>query len=145
MSVSLGVGPGTFRPVETERVEDHRMHEEPLEITAASAGAINRARAEARRITAVGTTSLRALEAAALPSGRVRALSGRTGLFLIPGARIRTVDRLLTNFHQPRSTLLALVAAFAGPERALAACREGVARGYRLFSYGDAMLIERAP
>lgn len=141
--VALGVGPGTFRPIETDRVEDHRMHDEPVEISGEAAEAVNAARAEGRCVTAVGTTSLRALEAAASSGGIVRSTRGRTGLFLLPGARLRTADRLLTNFHQPRSTLLALVAAFAGTTRALEAHREAIARGYRLFSYGDAMLVDR--
>jgi S-adenosylmethionine:tRNA ribosyltransferase-isomerase len=144
VAVSLGVGPGTFRPIESDDVEDHRMHEEPLRVGAEAASAVNDALAAGRRVTAVGTTSLRALEAATTPAGRVRAVEGRTGLFLVPGARIRTATRILTNFHQPCSTLLALVAAFAGTDRALEAHRTGVARGYRLFSYGDAMLVDRA-
>ena len=94
-------------------------------------------------MTAVGTTTLRALEAAATPAGRVRAGRARTGLFLLPGCAYRTADRLFTNFHQPRSTLLALVQGFAGGERVRSAYEEAVAAGYRLFSYGDAMLLER--
>ena len=143
--VGLGVGPGTFRPIESERVEDHRMHEESFETGDEAAGLVNRALAEGRRVTAVGTTSLRAVEAAATPSGRVRAVRASTGMFFVPGCRFRVVTRLLTNFHRPQSTLLALVAAFAGTERALLIHREGVARGYRLFSYGDATLVDRAP
>jgi len=120
------------------------MHDEPFAVPEASAAAVNEARAAGRRVTAVGTTALRALEAAASPAGRVRALAGRTGLYVLPGCRLRTATRLLTNFHQPGSTLLALVAGFAGSERVRAAYAAGVAAGYRLFSYGDAMLLERA-
>lgn len=141
----LGVGVGTFRPVQSERLEDHRMHEEPFEVPAATAAVLNAALAEGRRITAVGTTTLRSLEASASAGGRVRAGAGRTGLFLMPGCRLRTAQRLLTNFHQPRSSLLALVQGFAGREIIRAAYREAVADGYRLFSYGDCMLLERAP
>lgn len=142
--VTLGVGPGTFRPIETELVEDHRMHEERVEVSAEAAEAVNCALATGGRITAVGTTSLRVLEAAASPAGRVRPVTASTGLFCVPGTRFRVVSRLLTNFHRPQSTLLALVAAFAGAERALELHRQGVARGYRLFSYGDATLVERS-
>jgi S-adenosylmethionine:tRNA ribosyltransferase-isomerase len=142
--VGLGVGVGTFRPIEAPRVEDHRMHEEAFAIPEAAAAAVSSAVAQRRRVTAVGTTSLRALEAAASPRGALRAVVARTGLFAVPGSRFRVVSRLLTNFHRPGSTLIALVAAFAGAERALAAHREAVTRGFRLFSYGDAMLVERA-
>lgn len=142
--VTLGVGPGTFRPIEAERVEDHRMHEEPFEVGASAAAIVNDALARGGRVTAVGTTSLRAIEAAATPGGRVRAVRGQTGLYCLPGTSFRVVGRLMTNFHRPGSTLLALVAAFAGIERALEIHRQGVARGFRLFSYGDATLIERA-
>jgi S-adenosylmethionine:tRNA ribosyltransferase-isomerase len=143
--VALGVGAATFRPVQRERVEDHRMHEEPFAVPDATADAVNEALAAGRRVTSVGTTALRVLEAAASPGGRVRALRGRTGLFLLPGCRLRTATRLLTNFHQPGSTLLALVSGFAGALRVRAAYAAGVAAGYRLFSYGDAMLLERSP
>jgi S-adenosylmethionine:tRNA ribosyltransferase-isomerase len=144
LRLGLGVGPGTFRPIESERVEDHRMHEEAFEIPAETATAVTRALREGRRVTAVGTTSLRALEAAATPGGVVRAIRGRTGLYVMPGVRVRVVSRLLTNFHRPRSTLLLLVAGFAGLERALEIHETAVERGYRLFSYGDATLVERA-
>jgi len=141
--LSLGVGVGTFRPVQAERLEDHRMHEEAFEIPWETAAAVNEALARGARVTAVGTTTLRALEAAATAGGRVRAGAARTGLYLMPGCRLRTAQRLLTNFHQPRSSLLALVQAFAGRETILHAYREAVAGGYRLFSYGDCMLLER--
>jgi S-adenosylmethionine:tRNA ribosyltransferase-isomerase len=145
LRLSLGVGVGTFRPVDTPRVEDHRMHEERIDVPEETAEVVTRAVLERRRVTAVGTTALRALEAAATAEGRVRAVRGRTGLFLLPGSPFRVVSRLLTNFHQPRTTLLALVHAFGGRDRVRAAYAEAIARGYRLFSYGDAMLVERAP
>src|SRR5205814_2366305 len=113
-----------------EVVEDHRMHEESFAVDPEAARAVNLALREGRRVTAVGTTTLRALEAAASAGGFVRPLVARTGLFALPGTRFRVVSRLLTNFHRPRSTLLALVAAFAGTGRALQAHREGVARGF---------------
>jgi S-adenosylmethionine:tRNA ribosyltransferase-isomerase len=144
LRLSLGVGVGTFRPVQAERLEDHRMHEEPFQVPATTAEALNAAFAEGRRVTAVGTTTLRSLEAATSAGGRVRAGAASTGLYLMPGCRFRTAQRLLTNFHQPRSSLLALVQGFAGRETIRAAYREAVAEGYRLFSYGDCMLLERS-
>lgn len=141
--VTLHVGAGTFQPVRVERIDDHVMHSERYVIDAAAAARINAARAEGRRVTAVGTTTLRALEAAA-NGGRVAAGAGETRLFITPGYRFQIVDRLLTNFHLPRSTLLMLVSAFAGMERIRAAYRHAVERRYRFFSYGDAMLLERA-
>jgi S-adenosylmethionine:tRNA ribosyltransferase-isomerase len=139
--VTLHVGAGTFQPVRAERIAEHRMHAERYEIGAAAAAAINTARAERRRVTAVGTTSLRALESAAA-DGMVRAGSGETRLFITPGYRFRIVERLLTNFHLPRSTLLMLVSAFAGIERIRSAYGHAIAQRYRFFSYGDAMLLE---
>jgi S-adenosylmethionine:tRNA ribosyltransferase-isomerase len=136
------VGIGTFRPVRAARVEAHRMHAEEAAISAETAGAINRAHAEARRVVAVGTTTTRALEWAAGPSGQVRAARGAADLFIYPGHRFRAVDALITNFHLPRSTLLMLVAGFAGREFVLDAYRYAAAAGYRFYSYGDAMLIE---
>jgi S-adenosylmethionine:tRNA ribosyltransferase-isomerase len=144
-AVTLHVGIGTFKPVTAELVHEHRMEPERYEIPAATAEAIARTRARGGRIVAVGTTVVRTLESAAAADGEVRAASGRTGLFITPGFRFRVVDLLLTNFHLPRSTLLMLVSAFAGRERVLAAYREAIARGYRFYSYGDAMLAERAP
>jgi S-adenosylmethionine:tRNA ribosyltransferase-isomerase len=141
--ITLHVGAGTFQPVRVERIDDHVMHSERYVIDAAAAARINAARAEGRRVTAVGTTTLRALEAAA-NGGRVAAGAGETRLFITPGYRFQIVDRLLTNFHLPRSTLLMLVSAFAGMERIRAAYRHAVERRYRFFSYGDAMLLERA-
>ena len=134
VKVTLHVGAGTFQPVRTDTVEEHRMHKEryriPRETRQALAG---------RRVLAVGTTSLRALEAAAL-SGQ---LEGETELFIYPGFKFRVVERLLTNFHLPRSTLLMLVAAFAGKDRIFEAYHHAIGQKYRFFSYGDAMLIER--
>ncbi len=141
-SITLHVGYGTFKPVRTEVVEEHRVDEERYEIGDTAAAAINRARDEGRRVVVVGTTTTRALETAVRESdGCVRPGAGVTGLFIYPGFDFRVVGALLTNFHLPRSSLLMLVAAFAGRERVLAAYEEAVARGYRFYSYGDAMLI----
>ncbi|HEX5758490.1 MAG TPA: tRNA preQ1(34) S-adenosylmethionine ribosyltransferase-isomerase QueA [Thermoanaerobaculia bacterium] len=143
--ITLHVGPGTFKPVTAERVAEHRMERERYAIGEPAAAAVRRARAERRRVVAVGTTVVRALEAAAAHAGEVAPGAGVTELFITPGFRFRAVDVLLTNFHLPRSTLLMLVAAFAGRERLLAAYAEAVAAGYRFYSYGDAMLAERRP
>jgi S-adenosylmethionine:tRNA ribosyltransferase-isomerase len=132
--LTLHVGVGTFQPVRSERVEDHRMHLERYTIPRETMDALR-----GRRVLAVGTTSLRALETAA----QTGELSGESGLFVYPGFRFRAVDRLLTNFHLPRSTLLMLVSAFAGKDRILRAYRHAIEKRYRFFSYGDAMLIER--
>jgi S-adenosylmethionine:tRNA ribosyltransferase-isomerase len=140
-TVTLHVGLGTFKPIETDTVEAHAMHEERYEVPAETAAAIARTRAAGGRIVAVGTTSVRTLESAAGPDGVPAAGPGATSLFIAPGYRFRVVDALLTNFHLPRSTLLVLVSAFAGRERVLAAYREAAARRYRFYSYGDAMLI----
>ncbi|HEY4574657.1 MAG TPA: tRNA preQ1(34) S-adenosylmethionine ribosyltransferase-isomerase QueA [Thermoanaerobaculia bacterium] len=149
--VTLHVGIGTFKPVSAERIEEHRMERERYEIGEETAEAIRRARAAGRRIVAVGTTVVRTLEGAALAGGgEVPAGSGSTDLFIYPdspdspGCPFQVVDALLTNFHLPRSTLLMLVSAFAGRERVLAAYAEAVREGYRFYSYGDAMLLERA-
>lgn len=144
VDLTLHVGAGTFLPVKTEQIQDHRMHTEFGEITAAAAAAINRARAAGRRLVAVGTTSLRLLEAAADESGHIREFSGETEIFITPGYRFKTADLLLTNFHLPKSTLFMLVTAFAGLERMKAAYAHAIAGGYRFFSYGDASLLERA-
>jgi S-adenosylmethionine:tRNA ribosyltransferase-isomerase len=141
-SVTLDIGPGTFLPVRTEDESLHRMHPERFSLSAEAAEEIESARAEGRRVVAVGTTVVRTLESAVEDTGRLRAGLGQTELFLRPGARFRVVDALLTNFHLPRSTLLMLVCAFAGREKVLAAYREAVQAGYRFFSYGDAMLVE---
>ena len=142
--VTLHVGSGTFQPVQTEDLAAHRMHRERFHVPAATAAAVARTRAGGGRVLAVGTTSLRALEAAASAEGVVEAGAAETGLFILPGYRFRVVDRLLTNFHLPRSTLLMLVSAFAGTTRIRSAYAHAVAARYRFFSYGDAMLLERA-
>ncbi len=143
-AVTLHVGIGTFKPVTAPLVSDHRMERERYEISEQAAAAIARARAAGRRVVAVGTTVVRTLEgAAAGAAGRVPAGAGETELFITPGFRFQVVDVLLTNFHLPRSTLLMLVSAFAGRERVVAAYEEALRRGYRFFSYGDAMLAER--
>jgi S-adenosylmethionine:tRNA ribosyltransferase-isomerase len=139
--LTLHVGPATFRPLRSERVEEHRMGAEPVEIPEATAEAVNRARTEGRRVIAVGTTTARTLEWACDGQGRVRPGAGAADLFIYPGHRFRVVDALLTNFHLPRSSLLLLVAAFAGRELILAAYQHAVAARYRFYSYGDAMLI----
>jgi S-adenosylmethionine:tRNA ribosyltransferase-isomerase len=139
--VTLHVGLGTFQPVQVEDPSLHRMHAEAYELPAAAALAVSRARERGGRVIAVGTTSCRVLETCADGRGGVRAGGGSTALFLLPGRRFQAVDALFTNFHLPRSTLLMLVSAFAGRERVLALYREAVARGYRFYSYGDAMLL----
>jgi S-adenosylmethionine:tRNA ribosyltransferase-isomerase len=141
--VTLHVGIGTFKPVTAERIEDHRMERERYEIGAEAAAAIRRAR-ERGRVVAVGTTVVRTLESAALASGdEVLPRAGSTDIFITPGFHFQVVDVLLTNFHLPCSTLLMLVSAFAGRERVLAAYEEAIQEGYRFYSYGDAMLVER--
>ncbi|MCU0950515.1 MAG: tRNA preQ1(34) S-adenosylmethionine ribosyltransferase-isomerase QueA [Burkholderiaceae bacterium] len=141
--LTLHVGAGTFQPVRVEKVRDHVMHSEWYRIDEPAAAAINAARAAGRPVIAVGTTSLRALESAAV-DGRVQAGSRDTALFITPGFRFQVVDRLITNFHLPKSTLLMLVSAFAGLDRIRNAYAHAVAQRYRFFSYGDAMLLERA-
>jgi S-adenosylmethionine:tRNA ribosyltransferase-isomerase len=140
-AVTLHVGPGTFRPVRVADARAHRVEAEWHEVPAATAEAVARARAGGRRVVAVGTTTVRALETAAAADGTVRTQSGPTTLTIRPGHAFRAVDALLTNFHLPRSSLLLLVAALAGREPILAAYRHAVAAGYRFYSYGDAMLI----
>jgi S-adenosylmethionine:tRNA ribosyltransferase-isomerase len=139
--ITLHVGPGTFQPVRTEIVADHHMHPERYEIPAETADRIARARIEGRRVIAVGTTSVRALETSASVDGVVRTGGGTSTLFITPGYRFSAVDGMITNFHLPKSTLLILVAAFAGRENILSAYREAVRSGYRFYSYGDAMFI----
>jgi S-adenosylmethionine:tRNA ribosyltransferase-isomerase len=138
--VTLHVGAGTFQPVRTARIEDHVMHPEWLEVSAAACAAVARTRRAGRRVVAVGTTVCRALETASV-SGECEPFRGFTSLFIKPGYRFRTVTGLLTNFHLPGSTLLLLVAALAGREAVLAAYGHAVRERYRFFSYGDAMLI----
>jgi S-adenosylmethionine:tRNA ribosyltransferase-isomerase len=140
-SVTLHVGPGTFKPVSTEAVEDHRMESERYEIGAEAASAIRSAMEAGRRVVAVGTTVVRVLETVASEQGAVKPVSGRTALFIRPPHTFRVVGGLLTNFHLPRSTLLMLVSAFAGRDRVLAAYADAVSRGYRFYSYGDCMLV----
>ena len=140
--VTLYVGYGTFSPVRSEDIRGHRMHREYVEVPEATAEAVARAKAQGRPVLAVGTTSVRTLEGVAELCGRVQPYTGWTDIFLYPGRSFRVVDAMLTNFHLPESSLLMLVSAFAGRERMLAAYAEAVARGYRFFSYGDAMLIK---
>jgi S-adenosylmethionine:tRNA ribosyltransferase-isomerase len=139
--LDLQVGPGTFKPVDADDPADHPMHPERYEISPRLAGLIELVREQGGRVWAVGTTVVRALESAADPEGCVRAGAGETSLLITPGYEFRVVDRLLTNFHLPRSTLLMLVSAFAGHELAMAAYAHAVAQRYRFYSYGDAMVI----
>ena len=143
--VTLQVGPGTFLPVRSADTDDHRMHAEHGTIAPATADALNAVKAQGGRIVAVGTTSLRLLESAAGEDGRLRPFAGETSLFITPGYRFRFVDRLLTNFHLPRSTLFMLVASFSGLDLMKRAYAHAVAGGYRFYSYGDACLLCPAP
>ena len=138
--VTLHVGAGTFQAVRVEALDEHRMHSEWLNVGPGLVAQVRRARDRGRRVVAVGTTVVRALESA-LRDGVLRPFTGESRLFILPGYRIRSVDALLTNFHLPESTLLMLVSAFAGRERILAAYRHAIAERYRFFSYGDAMLL----
>jgi S-adenosylmethionine:tRNA ribosyltransferase-isomerase len=138
--ITLHVGMGTFKPITAETLEDHRMHQERFEIDRENASIINHLRADGGRIIAVGTTSVRTLETIAANS-KVEATSDTTGLFIKPGYKFKIVDAIITNFHLPKSTLLALVAAFAGLENILAAYNRAIQQRYRFYSYGDAMLI----
>jgi len=142
--VTLHVGAGTFLPVRAERVEDHRMHAEWGEVPAKVAASLNAARAAGGRVVCVGTTSLRLLESAADETGAIGAFSGETAIFITPGHPLRAADGLITNFHLPRSTLIMLVAAFAGLGAVRAAYAHAIQAGYRFYSYGDACLIWRA-
>ncbi len=139
--VTLHVSYGTFMPVRVSDIREHRMHIERYQISEDTAERINCARHEGRRIVAVGTTAVRTLEYAADASGRIFPHHGECDLFIYPGYQFRAVDAMITNFHLPRSTLLMLVSAFAGRQRILSAYRKAVEKGYRFFSYGDAMLI----
>ena len=141
--VTLHVGAGTVQPGRVGEVAEHRMHSERVEVPQAVCDAVDACRDRGGRVVAVGTTSVRALEAAAA-DGALRPYRGETNLFIHPGYRFRTVDVLVTNFHLPRSTLLMLVCAFAGTEHVLGAYRHAVAQRYRFFSYGDAMFLTRA-
>ena len=141
-AITLHVGYGTFKPVRVERVEDHEVDSESFTVSARTSDALTRAKREGRRIIAVGTTTTRALESLAVSAdGTIAPASGETRLFIRPGHRFRLVSALVTNFHLPRSSLLMLVAAFAGRDLILAAYRDAVAARYRFYSYGDAMLI----
>jgi S-adenosylmethionine:tRNA ribosyltransferase-isomerase len=142
--VTLHVGAGTFQPVKSEDIELHRMHREWYRVPQETVDAVNATRARGGRVLAVGTTSLRALESATA-GGDIGATTAETALFVTPGFTFRVVDRLLTNFHLPESTLLMLVSAFAGYDCIRAAYAHAIAARYRFFSYGDAMLLERAP
>lgn len=143
--VTLHVGAGTFQPVRVEKLSEHHMHSEWYSMPADVAEKINRAKAEGRRVIAVGTTSLRTLESAADRIGHVEAGARDTTLFITPGYTFRIVDALVTNFHLPKSTLVMLVSALVGRERILEAYRHAVDAKYRFFSYGDACFIEKAP
>jgi S-adenosylmethionine:tRNA ribosyltransferase-isomerase len=142
--VTLHVGAGTFLPVRTERVREHRMHAERGILSQAAADAMNETRARGGRVVAVGTTSLRLVESAAREDGVVEAFEGETEIFILPGYRFKAVDLLFTNFHLPHSTLLMLVSAFSGIERIRNAYAHAIAGTYRFYSYGDACLLERA-
>jgi len=143
--LTLHVGAGTFLPVKAADTRDHRMHPEWGEIGAATAAAVNAAKAAGSRVVAVGSTALRLLETAAGAGGRLEPFRGDTDIFITPGYRFRIVDALLTNFHLPRSTLFMLVAAFAGLDRMKAAYEHAKRQGYRFYSYGDACWLERTP
>jgi S-adenosylmethionine:tRNA ribosyltransferase-isomerase len=147
--VTLHVGAGTFQPVRSERLAEHQMHTEWFDVPAATVEAVRRTRAAGGRVVAVGTTTVRALESAATAAaqagdaGGLRAGPGETRIFITPGYRFQVVDRLITNFHLPRSTLMMLVSAFSGLEAIRALYAHAIARRYRFFSYGDAMLLAR--
>ena len=143
--LTLHVGAGTFQPVRTNTLAEHRMHAERYRIPGATAAAVKAAHAAGHRVIAVGTTSLRALESAAADDGTVAGSEGETRIFITPGYRFRVVDRLLTNFHLPKSTLLMLVSAFAGMQPIRHAYQHAITTGYRFFSYGDAMLMDHNP
>jgi len=140
--LTLHTGLGTFQPVRVDRVEDHRIHSEHYMIPESTAEEVRAAKARGSRVVAVGTTTTRTLEYAADSGGNVAAGAGEADIFIYPGYRFKVVDALITNFHLPESTLLMLVSAFAGREYTLSAYREAVSRGFRFYSYGDAMLIE---
>jgi len=144
LTVTLHVGAGTFLPVKVEDTDDHVMHAEWGEVSAETAARVNAARVAGGRLLAIGTTSVRLLESAAGEDGTLRPFSGETAIFITPGYRFKLVDRMLTNFHLPRSTLFMLVSAFAGTERMKAAYAHAIAERYRFYSYGDASLLERA-
>jgi len=140
--VTLHVGAGTFQPVKVDRIEEHHMHAEYIEVSPQVCAAVEATRARGKRVVAVGTTSVRCLESASR-SGRIEPFYGDTDIFIFPGYRFVSVDALITNFHLPESTLLMLVSAFAGYDNMMQAYREAVAERYRFFSYGDAMFLTR--
>src|SRR5690606_36728225 len=142
--VTLHVGAGTFQPVRVERIEEHHVYSEWLEVGQVVVDSVAACRERGGRVIAVGTTSVRSLESAAR-DGTLRPFSGDTDIFIYPGRPFHVVDALVTNFHLPESPLLMLVSAFAGYSETMAAYREAVAQGYRFFSYGDAMFITRNP
>ncbi len=141
--VTLHVGAGTFQPVRVDKIEEHKMHSEWFEVPSETAAAVEAAKARGNKVWAVGTTSMRALESAARETGRLKAGQGDTDIFITPGYRFNVVDRLVTNFHLPKSTLLMLVSAFSGMGHIRAVYRHAVEREYRFFSYGDAMVLGR--
>lgn len=141
VTITLHVGPGTFQPVRTDMIIEHRMLPERYTISEDAAARINRAKTEGRRVIAVGTTSVRTIETAVIATGVVTPGQGSSRLFIYPGYRFRVTDGIITNFHLPKSTLLMLVSAFAGTEHILAAYRAAIAEKYRFYSYGDAMVI----
>lgn len=144
-AVTLHVGAGTFQPVRTDDIREHRMHAEYIDVSRAACDAVAKARAAGGRVIAVGTTAVRSLESAALATGSLRPFAGDTDIFIYPGFEFKVVDAMITNFHLPESTLLMLVSAFAGREAILNAYESAVAQRYRFFSYGDAMFITRNP
>ena len=141
--VTLHVGAGTFQPVRVDNIEEHKMHSELYSVPEETVSLIQATKAAGKKITAVGTTALRALESAA-QSGEIKAGNGDTNIFITPGYQFKVVERLLTNFHLPKSTLMMLVSAFAGSDNIKHAYQHAIEEKYRFFSYGDAMLIERA-
>ena len=142
--VTLHVGAGTFQPVKVEDTDEHVMHREAIELSEEAAAAINVARAMGGKVVAVGTTSLRILESVAADDGSLKPFTGETGIFITPGYRFKVVDRLMTNFHLPKSSLFMLVSAFAGLERMQAAYAHAIAKDYRFYSYGDTSLLEKS-
>jgi S-adenosylmethionine:tRNA ribosyltransferase-isomerase len=141
--VTLHVGAGTFQPVRTERLEDHRMHSERFDVDDDCVAAVRAARERGGRVVAVGTTSVRALESAARATGVLQPMRGETDIFITPGFDFRVADALITNFHLPKSTLMMLVSAFAGHAQVMALYRHAIEAQYRFFSYGDVMLLTR--
>ena len=139
--LTLHVGAGTFLPVKVDDTADHQMHAEFGRISAETAAQLNAARAAGGRIIAVGTTSLRLLESAAIPDGTIQPFAGDTAIFITPGYRFKAVDGLMTNFHLPKSTLMMLVSALMGRDRMMAAYAHAIAQGYRFYSYGDSSLL----